>query len=119
MRHVTADQVAGGQGGHERQLAGQHRGAQDAGQPLGVVAGVQRVGAPHAEHFQTGRLAGQRRAAAHGADFDGRHGARDVQVVAERFHQRHAAAARHVLRRVLRTDCERCSTFVSLLAGRT
>lgn len=104
VRHVTLYQVAGGQGGHERQFAGQDGGAQDAGQPLGVVAGAQRVGAPHAEYLQAGRLAGQRRAAAHGADFHGRHGARDVKVAVERFHQRHAVAARHVLRRILRTD---------------
>jgi hypothetical protein len=62
---VGADEVAGGQGGHETELAGQDGPAHHAGELGRVLAGLGRVRTLHAQHLQAGGLGRQHCTPAH------------------------------------------------------
>lgn len=51
--HVTLDEVTGGQGGHQGELACQHGGTDHAGQLPGVITGVAAARSLDAEHLET------------------------------------------------------------------
>lgn len=78
--HVRADEVAGGEGRAEGQLAGQHGGADDARELARVRARCCWVRAAHAEQVEHGRLRAEEGAAADGADFDAGHRDGDLEA---------------------------------------
>ena len=82
MLHVRLDQMSGGQGRHETELAGHDGGCDDTGEALGVgtrLSGVSTGDAEHVEHRPLGR---EDSSAAYGSDLDGRHGHGDEEVCA-------------------------------------
>ena len=60
--------MAGGEGRHQVQLAGQHGPGHDPGQLAGILPGVGGVGAAHPQHLETGGLGGQDGASPHSSD---------------------------------------------------
>jgi hypothetical protein len=83
MLHVGLDEVAGGEGGAEGELAREDGGGDDACERAGVLAGVGEMGPAHAEQVEHRTLRVQDGAAAEGADFDGGHGDGDLEGAAE------------------------------------
>lgn len=53
VRHVTLDQVASCESGHERELPSHDGGADDAGQLPSVLPGAVLTGSLHTQHLQT------------------------------------------------------------------
>jgi len=80
---VRLDEVAGGEGGAEGELAREDGGGDDACERAGVLAGTGEVGPAHAEQVEHRTLRVQDGTAAEGADFDGGHGDGDLERAAE------------------------------------
>jgi len=83
VAHVRLDEVAGGQGGAEGQLAREDTGGDDTGKLAGVLARRGGVGPADAEKVEHGGLGFEDGAAADGADFDAGHGDGDLEVAFE------------------------------------
>ena len=83
MGHMGLDQVAGGKGTAERQLAGQDTSSDNAGKTPGVLTRVGRMRTADAEHVEHGRLGLEDGATAKGTDFNGRHRDGDLEVSTE------------------------------------
>ena len=78
MGHVSADKVAGCQGGAETELTGKDGGGHDACETAGVVSWVGWVCTTDSEQVEHGSLSLEDGAAADGTDFYGWHGDADV-----------------------------------------
>lgn len=83
MRHVSLDQVAGGESTAEGQLTRQDGCRDNASKAAGVVSGVGGVRSSDAEQLQHGSLGVQDGATAKGADFQRGHGNGDLERAAE------------------------------------
>ena len=99
---MSRNQVARREGGRQGNLASHDGGGKDASELPGVVARV-CARALDSQHLEARGLGSKTGAAAHGADLQGRHGDRDVQVLAivDLVHQHNARRALHILRWVL------------------
>lgn len=83
MLHVGLDEVAGGEGTAEREFTGEDGGADDAGEPASVLAGVGGVRTSDAEHIEHGALRLEDGAASQGTDFKTGHGDGDLKSTIE------------------------------------
>lgn len=83
MLHVGLDEVAGGEGRAEGELARENGGGDDPCERAGVLTGVGEIGPAHAKQVEHCTLRVQDGAAAEGADFDGGHGDGDLEGAAE------------------------------------
>lgn len=83
MRHVSLDQVAGGEGAAERQLTRKHGCRNDASKAAGVIAWVGGVGSSDAEQLQHGPLGVEDGATAKSTDFQRGHRHGDLERATE------------------------------------
>lgn len=83
MLHMGLDEVTGGKGRAEGELAREDGGGDNACERAGVLAGVGEVGPTHAEQVEHRTLGVQDGAAAESADFDGWHRDGDLKGAAE------------------------------------
>lgn len=68
--HVRLDEMAGGEGRAQRQLASEYRGGDYAGELAGVGTRRRGVGAAHTKYVEHCGLRREEGAAAYGANFD-------------------------------------------------
>ena len=82
MDQVSADEMPSGKSTHERQLSGHDRSRDDPSELLSVLSRVGRMSTFDSQHLEHRLLRREHSAAAHGSDFDARHGHGHQEVLA-------------------------------------
>lgn len=79
MCHVSFDEMTGSESTAERQLSSKNSRSDDSGQALGVLASIGRVRSADAKHLKHSSLGIEDRTATDSANFERRHGHRDLE----------------------------------------